>query len=71
VGTKFQVRTFTSVGTTKGSAGFFLFVRLQIPVLIKTRHSSEVTPTAKWEVTVNAPDTVAIFFNCVRIPYGV
>jgi len=70
VGTKFLVKNLPSVGTTKLSAGFILFVRLQISVLIETRHSSDVMSTATWEVTVNAPDTVAIFFKCVRIPFG-
>jgi hypothetical protein len=70
VGTKFLVKHFTPVGTTKWSAGFVLFVRLQFFVLIETRHSSDVMSTETWVVTVNAPDTIAIFFKCVRIPFG-
>lgn len=52
------------------SVGFALFVRLKIFILIEKSHSSDVTSTATWEVTVNAPDTVAVFFNCARIPFG-
>jgi len=70
VGTKFLVKTLTPVGTTKRSAGFFLFVRFQTSVLISTRHFSDVKSTVTWEVMVNAPDTVAIFLKCVRIPFG-
>ena len=70
IGTKFLVKNLTPVGTTNWPAGFVLFVKLQSFVLIETRHSSDVTSTATWEVTLNAPDTVAIFFKCVRIPFG-
>jgi hypothetical protein len=67
LGTKFIVKTLKLVGTTKWSAGFFLFVRFQISVLISTRHISDVTSTVTREVTVNAPDTVVIFLKRVRI----
>ena len=77
--TKFLVKNLTPVGTTKWSECFVIFVRLQISVLnatlqisvlIATHPSSDVTSTATWEVTVNASDTVTVFFKCVRIPFG-